>query len=147
MCITRDDLGQDGSCHNIFTISYGPFPDFLTGTVGLVQPHQGVIDMDPGQLGPASISAELPVSHGHLPQLPEMTPPPEVWTMGGVVLLGLVISILNKVVTWHKQYLYGPNVCYDRMRGNWGINDHNPPFLSFLEFFFFFTFPLKHPVE
>jgi hypothetical protein len=40
----------------------------------------------------------------------------EVWTMGGVVLLGLVISMLSKVVTWHKQYLCGSNVYYDRMR-------------------------------
>ena len=131
--------------HDIFAANHLPSSDFLTGTAGSVQPHQGVIDMDPGQLGPASTHVELTVSHRHLLQLLAMTPPSndmslnierrmdlenvgavqrkhaqvtamfqiaqkyapslernvsstvevEVWTMGGVVLLGLVISILN----------------------------------------------------
>ena len=58
-----------------------------------------------------------------------------------VVLLGLVISILNKVVTWHKQYLCGPNIYYDRIRENCSISCHNPPFLFSLRFFSSFTFP------
>jgi hypothetical protein len=64
--------------HNIFAANHLPFPDFLTGTASSAQPHQGAINMDPGQLDPASISVELPVSHGHLLQLPAMTPPSEI---------------------------------------------------------------------
>ena len=61
----------------IFAANHLPFPEFLTGAASSVQPRQGVIDIDPGQPGPASISIELPVSRGHLLQLPPMIPPPE----------------------------------------------------------------------
>ena len=59
--------------HDIFADSHLPFPDFLTGTAGPVQPRQGLIDIDPVQPGPASISIELAVSLGRLLQLSEST--------------------------------------------------------------------------
>lgn len=45
--------------HEIFAAHYLPFPNFLTGTASSVQPRQGVINIDPTQPGPASISVEL----------------------------------------------------------------------------------------
>ena len=45
--------------HEIFAAHHLPFPNFLTGTASSVQPHQGVINIDPTQPGPASISVEL----------------------------------------------------------------------------------------
>jgi hypothetical protein len=63
--------------------------------------------------------------------------------MGGVVLQGMVMLMPSKA---KKQYLCALNVYYDRVRKNYGIRGHNPPFLSFFEFFFF-TFPLKTPSE
>ena len=47
---------------DIFAVNHLPFPNFLTGTTSSVQPCQGVIDVDPGQLGPASTPVELSVS-------------------------------------------------------------------------------------
>ena len=95
----------------------------------------------------AQVTAMFQIAQKYAPSLVRnvsSTVDVKVWTVGGVVLLGLVISILRNVVTWHKQYLCGPNVCYDRMRENCGINGHSPPFLSFLEFFFF-HFPSQTP--
>ena len=67
----------------------------------------------------------------------------EVWIMGGLVLQGLVMLMLSKA---KKQYLCALNVYYDGVRKNCGIRGHNPPFLSFFEFFFSLSLP-KHPVE
>jgi hypothetical protein len=95
----------------------------------------------------AQVTAIFQIAQKYVPSLVRnvnSTVDVEVWIMGGVVLLGLVISILSKVVTWHKQYLCGPNVCHDRMRVNCGINGHNPLSLSFLGFFFF-HFPSQTP--
>ena len=64
------------SCE-IFAAHHLPFPNFLTGTASSVQPRQGVINIDPTPPGPASISVELPVSHGPLLQLSAMTSPAE----------------------------------------------------------------------
>ena len=61
--------------------------------------------------------------------------------MGGLVLQGLVMLMLSKA---KKQYLCALNVYYDSVRKNCGIRGHNPPFLSFFEFFFP-TLPLKTP--
>ena len=64
----------------------------------------------------------------------------EVWIMGGVILQGMVMPMLSKA---KKQYLCASNVYYDRVRKNCS-SGHNPPFLSFFDFFFV-TFPLKTP--
>ena len=67
----------------------------------------------------------------------------KVWIMGGVVLQGLVMLMPSKA---KKQYLCALNVYYDRVRKNCGIRGHNPPFLSFFEFFFSLSLS-KHPVK
>src|ERR1700691_314437 len=66
-----------------------------------------------------------------------------MWIMGGVVLQDLVILMPSKA---KKQYLCALNVYYDRVRKNCGIRGHNPPFLSFFEFFFSLSLS-KHPVK
>jgi hypothetical protein len=71
----QDKMDLVHKSRDIFAANHLPFPNFLTGTASLIQPCEGVIDMDPAQAGPASISVELPVSRGHLLQLPAMTPP------------------------------------------------------------------------
>ena len=73
----QDKMDLVHQSREIFAANHFPFPGFLTGTASSVQPRQGVIDMDPAQPGPASISVELSVSHGQLLQLPAMTPPPD----------------------------------------------------------------------
>jgi hypothetical protein len=73
----QDKMDLIHQSREIFAANHLPFPDFLTGTASSIQPRQGVIDMDPAQPGPASISVELSVSCGHLLQLPTMSPPPE----------------------------------------------------------------------
>jgi hypothetical protein len=73
----QDKMDLIHQSREIFAANHLPFPDFLTGTASSIQPRQGVIDMDPAQPGPASISVELSVSRGHLLQLPTMSPPPE----------------------------------------------------------------------
>ena len=67
----------------------------------------------------------------------------KVWIMRGVVLQGLVMLMPSKA---KKQYLCALNVYYDRVRKNCGIRGHNPPFLSFFEFFFSLSLS-KHPVK
>jgi len=74
ICASQEMIHQS---HEIFSAHHLPFPNFLTGTASSVQPCQGVINIDPTQPGPASISVELWVSHGPLLQLPAMTPPAE----------------------------------------------------------------------
>ena len=76
----KDKMDLVHQSHDIFAASHLPFPELLTGTASLVQPHQGVVDMDPAQPGPSSISTELAVSHDRLLQLPEVSSPPETWT-------------------------------------------------------------------
>jgi hypothetical protein len=76
----KDKIDLVHQSRDIFAASHLPFPDFLTGTASQVQPHQGVVDIDPTQPGPSSISTELPVSHGRLLQLPEVSSLPETWT-------------------------------------------------------------------
>ena len=73
----KDKMDLVHQSREIFAANHLPFPDFLTGTASSVPPLQGVIDMDPAQPGPASISVELSMSRGRLLQLPAMTPPPE----------------------------------------------------------------------
>jgi hypothetical protein len=46
--------------HNIFAAPHIPLPEFLTGTAVSIQPQKGVIDTDPAQHIPPSISIELP---------------------------------------------------------------------------------------
>jgi hypothetical protein len=58
----KDKIDLVHQSHDIFAAHHLPFPDFLTGTASLVQPHQGVVDMDPAQPGPSSISTELALS-------------------------------------------------------------------------------------
>jgi hypothetical protein len=75
--IIQDKMDLVHQSREIFAAHHLPFPDFLTGMASSVQPRQGVINIDPAQPGPASISVELPVSRGPLLQLPAMTPPAE----------------------------------------------------------------------
>ena len=58
------------SCQ-IFAASGQQFPTFLTGNASAIQLLQGLIEMDPEQPIPASISVDLPVSRAPTIQLPE----------------------------------------------------------------------------
>ena len=66
---------------DIFSATHIPFPEFLTGTAVYIQPQQGVIDMDPAQQVPQSISVELPISHGPVYKTAQnMQPPSQIPT-------------------------------------------------------------------
>ena len=60
---------------NIFAAQHIPFPEFFTGTAVSIQPQQGVIDMDPAQQLPKSISVEMSVSCGPVFQNIRPAPP------------------------------------------------------------------------
>ena len=49
---------------DIFAGQHLPFPEFLTGSATLVQPQQGMIDINSAKSIPPSISVELTTSHG-----------------------------------------------------------------------------------
>jgi hypothetical protein len=74
MALDNMDLAHQSG--DIFAAPHTPFPEFLTSTAVSIQPWQGVIDMDPAQQVPQSISVELPTSHGPVfqtvqpPQIP-----------------------------------------------------------------------------
>jgi len=54
--------------HDIFAAPHIPLPEFLTGTAVSIQPQKGVIDTDPTQHIPPSISTELPISQSAILQ-------------------------------------------------------------------------------
>ena len=54
--------------HDIFAAPHIPLPEFLTGTAVSIQPKKGVINTDPAQHIPPSISIELPISLGAILQ-------------------------------------------------------------------------------
>src|SRR6202790_2637304 len=45
----QDKMDLIHQSREIFAANHLPFPEFLTGAASSVQPHQGVIDIDPGQ--------------------------------------------------------------------------------------------------
>ena len=57
-----DRMNLVSQSHNIFAASHVPLPEFLTGIAVSIQPQKWVIDIDPAQHIPPSISIELPVS-------------------------------------------------------------------------------------
>ena len=79
MASDKMDLARQSG--DIFAAPHIPFPEFLTGTAVSIQPQQGVIDMDPAQQVPQSISVELPISHGPVFQTAQNIQPPQIPTL------------------------------------------------------------------
>ena len=117
MASDKMDLAHQSG--DIFAAPHIPFPEFLTGTAVSIQPRQGVIDMDPAQQHPQSISVELPISHGPVfqnirpapsPQMPQPVTmnegynlaPPRTMQVILVTLMRylLIISIIVSILPW-----------------------------------------------
>ena len=67
----QDKINLVEQSRQIFAASDQQFPTFLTGNASATQPLQGLIDMDPEQPIPASVSVDLPVSRAPMMQFPE----------------------------------------------------------------------------
>jgi hypothetical protein len=66
--IASDKMNLASQSRDIFAAPHVPLPEFLTGTAVSIQPQKGVIDTDPAQHIPPSISIELPISRGAILQ-------------------------------------------------------------------------------
>jgi hypothetical protein len=67
----QDKINLVEQSRQIVAASGQQFPTFLTGNASATQPLQGLIDMDPEQPIPASVSVDLPVSRAPTMQFPE----------------------------------------------------------------------------
>ena len=67
----QDKIDLVEQSRQIVAASGQQFPTFLTGNASVIQPLQGLIEMDPEQPIPTSVSVDLPVSQAPMMQLPE----------------------------------------------------------------------------
>ena len=88
--MASDNMDLACQSGDIFPAPHIPFPEFLTSTAVSIQPWQGVIDMDPAQQVPQSISVELPTSHGPIFQTVQ---PPQIPTVNkDIIALWAVLA-------------------------------------------------------
>jgi hypothetical protein len=71
----QDKIDLVEQSRQIVAASGQQFPTFLTGNASAIQPLQGLIEMDPEQPIPISVSVDLPVSQAPMMRFSE---PPEV---------------------------------------------------------------------
>jgi hypothetical protein len=73
----QDKINLVEQSRQIVAASGQQFPTFLTGNASATQPLQGLINMDPEQPIPASVSVDLPVSQAPMMQFhePPLYPP------------------------------------------------------------------------
>ena len=78
--IISDQLKVIKKSRTIFGAESKEFPSFLTSTPAASHPSQGVIELDPGQPVPMSISTELALSHPSIlqPSTSTIIPPPTI---------------------------------------------------------------------